>query len=484
MSEQTDNIFHDVLKNTFEEYGLLFSKEATVDYKNAMIQGVLEVSKEDPKTARVFIFILPLAHILSQLFTHNRIVFNKVVSWVKKKNLFSFVPRLKKDVIYDTLLSLDVNISKSILGKLNCDENTYHDLCENLQNKTAFLTLIGQCNTSGISHYLWTSYYPIVVKNIVSTWSNGNTEENGVLDIFSIMNDELQNVNDDEFAEGYKIGTSVDVTNDAVFELLYTGCFWWYLELVKKIDLDGQTASELKSVFVQPAFEKQYEETSQLYKDGKLIQHIRQLAEPYPWLRDAFETATDDVSTIERKEEPQTSKIPAEIEAQKEADRKRKEAETFNLIKELLANTAGEKDFFKNGFTLEHLETFFKIILTDKDVLDALTKTDKRMKYVYKGIVLEKFCNIIGYLIHKEVISDVQVQVANALFGMEETKMAILYWKPIEKTSQEAFDRDENLFKTCCSYISNGRTDYSKTFINPKIREWIDVTFDSIWQPQ
>ena len=484
MSEQTDNIFHDVLKNTFEEYGLLFSKEATVDYKNAMIQGVLEVSKEDPKTARVFIFILPLAHILSQLFTHNRIVFNKVVSWVKKKNLFSFVPRLKKDVIYDTLLSLDVNISKSILGKLNCDENTYHDLCENLQNKTAFLTLIGQCNTSGISHYLWTTYYPIVVKNIVSTWSNGNTEENGVLDIFSIMNDELQNVNDDEFAEGYKIGTSVDVTNDAVFELLYTGCFWWYLELVKKIDLDGQTASELKSVFVQPAFEKQYEETSQLYKDGKLIQHIRQLAEPYPWLRDAFETATDDVSTIERKEEPQTSKIPAEIEAQKDALRKKKEAEAFNLIRDLLINTAGEKDFFKEGFTLGQLIEFFEKILTVDSVLDAVTKTNNKTKYVYKGIVLEKFCNIIGYLISKEVIIYPQKKAAEALFGMEETKTAILNWKPADKTSQEVFDREDNLFTTCCSYISHGFKDTPKSFIEPKIREWFDVTLDSVRKPQ
>lgn len=480
MSKQIDKVFRDVLKKTYEEYELLFSKEATTEYKNAMIQGVLETCEEDPQTARFFTFILPLTHLLSQLFTQNRSVFNKVVSWVEEENLFSFVPRLKKDVIYEILLSLDENISKSILGKLDCDEDTYHRLCENLQNKTVFLSLIGQCNTSGISRYLWTSYFPIAVKNIVSTWADGNVKEDDAAEMGSILRDELQNVNDDELAQGYKIGASLDVINDdAVFELFYTVCLWKYLEQAKKTHLDGKITLELESIFAQPAFEKQYEEISQLYNDGKLIQQISQLAEPYPHLRNIFETAMD-----EGTKELRTSKTLAEVEAQKEADRKRKEAEAFNLIKELLTNTAGEEDFFKDGFTLEHLETFFKIILTDKRVLDDLTKTEKRMIYVYKGIVLEKFCNIIGYLIHKGVISDSQVQVAEVLFGIDETKTAIFNWKPVDKNSREAVDREVNIITTLSSYISNGFNNNSKSFIISEIQKWFDETLDSVRKPQ
>lgn len=316
MSKQIDKVFRDVLKKTYGEYEVLFSKEATTEYKNAMIQGVMEICENDPKTARFFTFILPLTHLLSQLFTQNRSVFNKIVSWVEEENLFSFVPRLKKDVIYEILLSLDVNISKSILGKLDCDEDTYHRLCENLHNKTIFLSLIGQCNTSGLSRYLWTSYYPIAVKNIVSTWADENAKEDDAAEMGSILRDELQNVNDDELAQGYKIGASLDVIDDdAEFELFYAVCLWKYLEQAKKTHLDGKTTLELESIFAQPAFEKQYEEISQLYNDGKLIQQISQLAEPYPHLRNIFETAMD-----EGTKEPQTSKSPAEKTAQQTDD--------------------------------------------------------------------------------------------------------------------------------------------------------------------
>lgn len=222
--------------------------------------------------------------------------------------------------------------------------------------------------------------------------------------------------------------------------------------------------------------------------DVEFAKQLQQLYDGYKSLADwrdiTFETATADVSTIESKEEPQTSKTPDEIVAQKETERKKKDAESINSIKELLTNTAGEKDFFKDGFNLDQLIDFFEKILAKESVLEAVTKTDKRMIYVYKGIVLEKFCNIIGYLISKGVISESQKEVAEALFGMEETKTAIFNWKPVDKNSREVVDRKVNIFTTLSSYISNGVNDNSKSFINPKIREWFDATLDSVRQSQ
>lgn len=202
--------------------------------------------------------------------------------------------------------------------------------------------------------------------------------------------------------------------------------------------------------------------------------------------KDAIEAEEQNKETPQTPQmgEEQTSRSPAEVEEQKNAERKKKEAEAFNLIKELMTNTAGEKNFFKDGFTLEHLILFFEKILTNELVLDVLTKTNNKTKFVYKGIVIEKFCNIIGYLIHKGVIIYPQKKTAEALFGMEETKTVILNWKPLDKNSQEAFDREQNLFPTCCSYISNGSNDTSKSFIDSKIRKWFDETLDSIRQPQ
>ena len=205
MSDSIDNIYHDVLTKSFEEFGL-FKKDSTVEYKEVLIQYIIEGGKSDPQNARYFTFALPIVYFIIKLFTHNRKVFDKVITWVKKKGMLNFLPRLEKEKIHTILESLDVNISISILAKLECDEDTYHGLCESLHDKVNFMALIGQCNTSVISQYLWTAYFPLVAKCIISSCLNGDDEKNEAKEMFSVFDSELKSMDDEpEIVEGYVI---------------------------------------------------------------------------------------------------------------------------------------------------------------------------------------------------------------------------------------------------------------------------------------
>ena len=493
MSKQIDKVFHDVLKKTYEEYELLFTKEATTEYKNAMIQGVLETCEEDPPTARFFTFILPLTHILSQLFTHSRSVFNKIVSWVEEKNLFSFVPRLKKDVVYEILLSLNVDISKSILGKLDCDEDTYRGLCDNLQNKTVFMSLVGQCNTSGISRYLWTAYFPIAVKSYVSAWVTGNAEEDDAAEMSSILRTEVQIVNDDELAQGYKIGARLDVINDnAAFDFFYAVFLWYYFEQTKKTRLDEKTALELKSVFAQPVFKKQFEEISQLYYDGKLIQHLNQLAESHPELRNLFDiTATTDTAQLTPQTEvgkdtpisrktAQKTDDDSETEDFRDATSEHKAEVLYNVIEELLNRVEGRVgEFLSADYDLADLKAIFESILiadagdnkeTQQAIIDELSgnkRVSLQSPYYYKGqLWLQPFFYIIGHLFNKGVLicERKETDFVKALFPDKHDKSLV---------HREVYLYDKKFINTCRAKVSLGNTNPPKKW--KKWFEWIDT---------
>ena len=395
--------------------------------------------------------------------------------------------RLTSNEIYEAFNGMSPNNASFLLDRIDCSVSVYTKLKDalELEDETRFAEAIDECNLSNILPAL---KYMLFVKHQVKQLDSPKPQDNGGTD----MNLEtgIQKIRyemEAEMTEKYGISPNsplkqnIMVFYDELFRLtnnpnelldsFYPSLFFQYCQMKEGGGLNDTDVKAFEYIFHQPAFEEQYNENLKLWKDGTLKQS------------DADSPAKEEPQSTPQIEEPQTSKSPAEVEAQKEVNRKKKEEEAFNTIKELLANTAGEEDFFKDGFTLEHLIQFFKIILTNKIVLDAVTKTNGRMKYVYKRIALEKFCNIIGYLIYKGVISNSQVQVAKVLFGMEETKMAILNFKT-NKTEDDSFDREDNLFKTCCSYINDGFKDRPKSFISPKIRERFDNTLNFVRQPQ
>lgn len=419
--------------------------------------------------------------------------------------MFKGSSRLTSNEIYEAFNGMSPSNASFLLDRIDCPVSVYTRLKESLEKKeeTKFVEAIDKCNLSNILPAL---KYILFVKQQLKEFDSHDPQGNEGTDMsIETIKQKMHYEIETELTEKHGISPNSSLKQnfmslwDELFELAYNPnellesfyppLFCQYCQMKKGGGLNDSDVKAFEYIFHQPAFEEQYERCMKLWETGELEGLFTKRSEEDSQNEDGSKEGFDSVAANKKEqqltpqiEEPQTSKSPAEIEAQKESERKRKEAEAFNLIKELLANTAGEKDFFKDGFTLEQLIMFFKKILTDEKVLDALTKTDKRMIWVYKEIVLEKFCNIIGYLICKGVISDVQVQVANALFGMEETKTAILNWKPADK--RKAFDREQNLFPTCCSYISNGFNDTDKSFIDSKIRELFDVTFDSVRKSQ
>jgi hypothetical protein len=329
----------------------------------------------------------------------------------------------------------------------------------------------------------------------VSTWADENAKEDDAAEMGSILRDELQNVNDDELAQGYKIGASLDVIDDdAEFELFYAVCLWKYLEQAKKTHLDGKTTLELESIFSQPVFKKQFEKISQLYNDGNLIRHLTQLAEPYPELKNFIDTTTTDTAQlIPQTEVGKDTPIPSktaqqtdddsETEDFREATIGKKAVELRVVIEELLNRVEGKEHEFwdeKVAYNLNDLKGIFESILTltaypgentntQRAIIDELSG-DKRVSpqsaHYYKGrLWLQPFFIILGHLHNKGVWKGDQLSFVRALF------------------SDKPYKYDEKFINACRAKISLGNTTLFKKpedskKLNVKWKtwfEWIDT---------
>ena len=473
----------------------------------AFIQDAIPTFPEENDEDRLLHNIIMLQFIGERLFrpyysTLGYLLLNKVyfLKFILEKYstkedfvaMFKGSSRLTSNEIYEAFNGMSPTNASFLLDRIGCPVSVYTRLKESLERKeeTKFAEDIDECDISNILPAL---KYILFIKQQVKKLDSPDPQgKEGTNMDFETAKQKLLYEIEADMTEKHGISPNsplkqesmaffdelLKLTNNPneLLESFYPPLFWQYCQMKDGGGLNDSDVKAFEYIFHQPAFEEQYNENLKLWKDGTLKDMFTKQS-------DADSPAKEEPQSTPQIEEPQTSKSPAEVEAQKEVNRKKKEEEAFNTIKELLANTAGEEDFFKDGFTLEHLIQFFKIILTNKIVLDAVTKTNGRMKYVYKRIALEKFCNIIGYLIYKGVISNSQVQVAKVLFGMEETKMAILNFKT-NKTEDDSFDREDNLFKTCCSYINDGFKDRPKSFISPKIRERFDNTLNFVRQPQ
>ena len=515
MEDSKPIIFDDGLREAFEHP----LKKYPELQKGVLIQPD-ETDKEDIFLKKQ---LIPYVSVMWYLCTHDSAVFDGFMKFIKKFGAIKSIPRLKTNEVFEVLSRLSSRNASILLGEIKCTDGIYSELRDSLEDgdKTRFVAALKDCNTTPINPPLKILQKTILIEEKLKKveFYLGSPQKireefaskldyyfnNSIRELFGFaFSSEESNESVQAFANGVKAAkrlNSAENNDNELTAISYDFMFGLFSSLKGKDVLNDDAIDVIDFILKQPPFGNEYYQYQRYWENGESDDAVEKFFARHPKLQipellqetnpnAEGEESIEEVEVIEEPQstpqiiEPQTSKTPAEIEAQKDALRKKKEAEAFNLIRDLLINTAGEKDFFKEGFTLGQLIEFFEKILTVDSVLDAVTKTNNKTKYVYKGIVLEKFCNIIGYLIHKGVISKSQAQVAKALFGMEETKTAILNLKPEDKTSGEAFDREEYLFTTCRSYISNGFKDTPKSFIDPKIRDWFDVTLDSVRKPQ
>lgn len=399
---------------------------------------------------------------LVSLCKDNLSVFDEVNSCVDKTSIFTAFPRLRLEQVYEVLQSLKIDNAEKLLSRLECDEETYSNLCNYLdhEEKDEFMKCLGKCKTQTIANNLKALYIPIWIKKLFAV-----DGENSIDKFFEFCQAALSKVDDNDWtksddpinsalsgmAKGVKIAKmGSDEINISIEDFVFFIYLWFvsiHNNLTNKLYLTGKEESLSKSILCCVG-ENEFEKALN-FDEGNLVTQ-------FPDFVSVITKYLPDLSLSENEKHCETGVMHQERQHQlgspKQEDAIQSSPSDDNISTIMARNKVGKRtmtpkhreellvhvlDLFNGnkkgsieryiakGYDIGFINSFFKKAITGKNSNSeyvALYLTASNSEYRYKEINLQHFCHIIAFLVNKGVIVDERKVISNVLFDMATSK--------------------------------------------------------------